>query len=49
MIDLLYLVKYFIDTYPFLFFFYSFFSCLILALFSFLLLLLCAKIFKSLK
>lgn len=49
MSDFIILLSYFADKFPFLFIFFSFFSCLILALFSFLLLLLCVKIFKGLK
>ena len=49
MSDFIILLSFIIDKYPILFYFLSFFSCLILVLFSFLLLLLCVKIFKSLK
>lgn len=49
MSDFIFILSYIIDKYPFLFSFLSFISCIILSLFSFLLLLLCFKLLKDLK
>lgn len=49
MSDFIILLSYIIENYPFLFSFLSFISCLILSLFSFLLLLLCFMLLKDLK
>lgn len=43
------LIAYLVEKFPFLFYFLVFFSCLFIVLVDFLLLLLCVKIFKSLK
>ena len=43
------LIAYLVENFPFLFYFLVFFSCVLVILVDFLLLLLCVKIFKSLK